>query len=262
MEVGGSAAGKGRSMRRFVLVGVLGSVLALSSSPGGAVTPPPAAAPAHAAASAPAPSAAPSPGLRLVRAIGVVPLVEAGLDRAFAPGEPRLLASSLLAKDAAFLAAYELEIAGLYERRFSADELRRLADFYEGDLGKKWAGQQLGVEKDQQALWDAGKGTVATLREIGCTTSFMVDVIDTAKATAKVTDPGIPANLQPLVDSMAVPARRFCACVTREFEKKYGPGGFSRQVQAESDRFVEQLVSSGTCPAPSAPETKEAPAQP
>jgi hypothetical protein len=93
-------------------------------------------------AQAPAPGEAHEAALRLVRTMNLRPVLEETVSQSMPAGESREIARLLFADDKSFLEAYEAEAAGLYEKRFSAQEMRGLADFFAGDLGRKWVASQ------------------------------------------------------------------------------------------------------------------------
>jgi len=193
--------------------------------------------------------AAATPGLRLVRALSLHSMVDAMLGAVVPPGDPMVIASRMFDQDKGTLSAFESEVAGLYERRFTPEELRRLAEFLESDLGKKWVAQQPDIVREQMAALDQGKTSLGVMREIGCATSLLAPALAKAKAKAGLSEPGIPADFQARFDALATASRGFCGCIFREAEKK-GKGAALRD-PAQLESLAQEAVTSGACPLPS-----------
>src|SRR4051794_19166133 len=182
-----------------------------------------AALPAQTPASSP-PGEAHQAALRLVRTMNLRPLLEETVSQSMPAGESREIARLLLADDGSFLEVYESEAAALYEKRFSAQEMRGLADFFAGDLGRKWMASQGELAKEQIALLRSGQGSLLKVAEIGCETALLGPNFITAREKAGKPEMAVPADFVTRFAPIVKGVRGLCGCILKEAVKRWGPG--------------------------------------
>jgi len=173
------------------------------------------------------------------------PLLEETVSQSMPAGESREIARLLLADDKSFLEAYEAEAAGVYEKRFSAQEMRGLADFFAGDLGRKWIASQLEIVKEQVALLRAGLGWQRQVAEIGCETMILGPKLSAAREKAGNPTMPVPTDFVTRYAPVVKGARAFCSCVLKEAVKRSGPTALHYQ-----QGLAQELLKSGVCQLP------------
>src|SRR5262249_35503444 len=104
--------------------------------------------------------------LRLVRALNLRPTVEESMTQFLPSGESGQIAHHLLEQDKAFWAAYEEEVAAIYEKKLTREELRKIVEFLESDTGKTWTAMQPEVLQEQVSRMKQGQGALVMIAEI------------------------------------------------------------------------------------------------
>lgn len=200
-------------------------------------------------AQAPATGETHDAALRLMRTMNLRPILEETVAQSMPAGESREIARLLLADDKSFLETYEAEAAALYEKRFSAQEMRGLTDFFASDLGRKWVASQTELAQEQITLLRSGQGMLLIVAEIGCETALLGPNFVTAREKAGNPKMAVPADFVTRYAPVVKGVRGLCGCILKEAVKRWGPGAVTHP-QAEVATLSQELVSSGACPLP------------
>jgi|GEM_PF-3864649 len=188
--------------------------------------------------------------LRLVYALNLRPTVEESLMQFLPPGEPGQIALRLLGRDKTFWTAYDEDVAALYEKKLTRDELRKIVEFYESDAGRTWTAKQPEILAEQASRMKQGQGPLMTVMEVGCTTALLAPALAKAKekagAAATVNLDDFLTKADPFLQS----AKQFCGCILREAAKKIGPEYLSPARQDDLQKLSGELIQNGTCPLP------------
>ncbi len=222
-------------MRRTILLCLCGLLTSAALSAQAPASPPsPAAGEAHEAA------------LRLVRTINLRPILEETVSRSLATVESREIMRFLLAEDKGLIEAYEAEAAALYEKRFSAQELRGLTDFFASDLGRKWTASQAELGREELALVQTGQGPVFKVAELGCQTAMLSANFVAAREKLGKPTMAVPADFLTRFAPIIPKVRDLCECVLKEAMKRWGPGAVLTR-QKEVPALTQELVKAGVC---------------
>lgn len=200
-------------------------------------------------AQAPAVGEAHEAALRLVRTMNLRPQLEEAILKSMPAGESREIGRLLFADDKSFLEVYEGEAAALYEKRFSAQEMRGLADFFAGDLGRKWAASQPELAREQSSLLHSGQGSLLMVAEVGCEAALLGPNFVAAREKAGKPDMAVPDDFVTRYAPVVKGVRGLCNCLLKEAVKRWGPGAMAHP-QEEFAALTQELVKSGACPLP------------
>ena len=164
------------------------------------------------------------------------------------PGDAREIARQLLQGDESLALSFESMLVELYEKAFTVEELRTLAEFFETEVGKKWASQGQAAYRELAVRVHSHSSFIFKVSEVGCASQVLGRAWADYKKRSGIQGVGVPtdflAKAGPLVSSL----KSTCGCVVRKMVEKWGAENLANiQNRPESEQFVKDTFESGAC---------------
>ena len=163
----------------------------------------------------------------------------------------RDLTDRLLEEDPEIWSTLDNELAAALRKSFSESQLHELHDFFSSETGQAWVKASPEIFANFQGNSAGTASSTFRFSSLGCVVGILAPNVDDAKQKTGYDRPGIPDELYDSLEPFRKASTLTCDCIlTKSLERWSSSNPAQLQLQPGYQEYVQELLTSGTCPMP------------